>query len=51
MGNSLSVDQYSNKRFNEESVFARTIKDIMTEQETVYLGKTVKKHLVVLDIV
>jgi len=45
MGNSLSVDQYSNKRFNEENVFARTIKDIITEQEIVYLGKPVKKHL------
>ena len=44
MGNSLSTNE-SNKRFNDENVFSKTIKDILTDQKVVYLDKPIKIHL------
>jgi hypothetical protein len=44
MGNTLSKDEYSDKRFGD-SLLAKEVKKIITNQETVYLGKPVKIHL------
>jgi hypothetical protein len=44
MGNILSIDQITDKRFGN-SELAKEVKTIMTNQETTYLGKQVKIHL------